>query len=111
MNFQIGKQETQQDFIEDCLKEASASADMLVIDDSPQKLCFMKCMAEEQGLVDSDGNPITTIDEEYVETINAPVEKKKQYIQCLKNMKKIKKCEDMLQVNTCLMILPRYAGY
>ncbi|VEN40524.1 unnamed protein product [Callosobruchus maculatus] len=70
---------------------------------SPEALCFAKCMIEEKGMLDADGNVKTELlvdDKNMAEMTPEEMETVEKMKVCLQDVV-IKKCEDILQFVKC----------
>nr|QOL70670.1 odorant-binding protein [Callosobruchus chinensis] len=89
---------------EKCL--ASNSLDISALKNnptSPEAQCFAKCMMEEKGVLDGDGNVQTeqlVDDKTAAEMMPEQMESVEKMKECLKNVV-IKECEDILQFVKC----------
>nr|CAI5842776.1 unnamed protein product [Callosobruchus analis] len=78
---------------------------------SPEVLCFAKCMIEEKGVLDADGNVKTeqlVDDKDVADMTPEEMEGVESMKVCLKNVV-IKTCEDMYQFGTCFEDIFKHA--
>nr|AHA33381.1 odorant-binding protein 3 [Batocera horsfieldi] len=73
---------------------------MLTREPSSEEMCFFKCIMEEKGMLDADGNvKPETVDSSQ---LHIPQDKVDDVKQCLKNAGKVEKCEDIAKLVECM---------
>nr|QUP79539.1 odorant binding protein 46 [Monochamus saltuarius] len=86
--------------VQKCIKSTGFTPGPPSEEFSPDQLCFFKCIMEEKGMLNSNGEVSPTAVDNPVVPI--PEDKKEDIKQCMATAGKIESCEDMAKLFACV---------